>query len=240
MGARPRPTQPAEVAVRRGVLNEARWQEILRAAADEFYEKGFRGARLKDIASRVDLLTGSLYYYIESKENLLFALVDAAFRRGLETTAEDPMMANASATRRLHAFIWNQMRSLEGPLSRFAIVVARDRKYLTPEHQLQFDLLREELRGRFVGILEQGIADGAFDHTINLDMVTNTFFALMGATSEWDEEVRDPSWNRIADWYARLFLQSLAADASGLSDTAAFAQRRRAEATRATVRSTAR
>jgi AcrR family transcriptional regulator len=202
------------VTVRRGVLNEERWQEILQAASDEFYEKGFRGARLKDIASRVDLLTGSLYYYIESKENLLFALVDAAFQRGLETTEEDPALANASAATRLRAFIWNQMRSLDGQLSRYVIVVARDRKYLSAEHQRQFDQLWAELRGRFVEILEQGIAEGVFDPTIDLDMTTNTFFALMGATSEWAEESQHPSWDRIADWYVRLFLRSLATGAS--------------------------
>ena len=32
----------AKVTVRRGVLNEERWREILHAASDEFYEKGFR------------------------------------------------------------------------------------------------------------------------------------------------------------------------------------------------------
>jgi AcrR family transcriptional regulator len=222
------------------VLNEARWQEILRAAADEFYEKGFRGARLKDIAARVDLLTGSLYYYIESKENLLFALVDSAFQRGLEITAEDPAMTDASATRRLHAFVWNQMRSLEGQLSRFVIVVARDRKYLSAEHQLQFDLLWQELRGRFVGILEQGIAEGTFDPTVDLDVVANTFFALMGATSEWAEEAPHSTWDQIADWHARLFLRSLAVGVSEPDDVVALAERRRSKSTSATVRSTAR
>ena len=44
-----------EVAVRRGVLNQARWEQILQAAANEFYEKGFKAARLQDIANRVGL-----------------------------------------------------------------------------------------------------------------------------------------------------------------------------------------
>ena len=84
-------------AARQGTSHEARWDEILQAAAEEFYERGFRGARLQDIAARVGLLTGSLYYYIGSKEDLLFALVQSTHRLGLETSIEDADTAASDA-----------------------------------------------------------------------------------------------------------------------------------------------
>ena len=89
----------------RGTLNVARWNEILDAAGHVFHEKGYQAARIEDIASRVGILRGSLYYYIESKEDLLFALCVDGHSSGLETIAEPPEPAAADAphpARRLH------------------------------------------------------------------------------------------------------------------------------------------
>jgi AcrR family transcriptional regulator len=49
-----------------------RWQQIIAAATAEFLEKGYVGASMRDVSARVGLLKGSLYHYIDSKEDLLF------------------------------------------------------------------------------------------------------------------------------------------------------------------------
>ena len=52
-----------------------RRREILDAAAQVFYEKGYEAASTRDIAESVGLLKGSLYYYIDSKEDFLFEII---------------------------------------------------------------------------------------------------------------------------------------------------------------------
>ena len=52
--------------------------EIIRAAADLFYQQGYDVTTTQDIADRVGMLKGSLYYYIASKEDLLFEIIDGA------------------------------------------------------------------------------------------------------------------------------------------------------------------
>jgi TetR/AcrR family transcriptional regulator, cholesterol catabolism regulator len=49
-----------------------RWQQIIAAATAEFLAKGYVGASMRDVSARVGLLKGSLYHYIDSKEDLLF------------------------------------------------------------------------------------------------------------------------------------------------------------------------
>ncbi len=49
---------------------------ILSAALDAFYEKGFHGASVRDIARRVGVTVPALYYHYDSKEGLLVALVE--------------------------------------------------------------------------------------------------------------------------------------------------------------------
>jgi len=58
---------------------DRRRDEVLDAAASVFAEKGFHAATTRDIADRLGLLPGSLYYYVESKEA---AFAEVCRRRG--------------------------------------------------------------------------------------------------------------------------------------------------------------
>lgn len=72
---------------------EERWAQILEVATQVFYEKGYEAASLQDIADRVGMLKGSLYYYIQSKEDLLFDVISTVHRTGLAvvtTCADSP------------------------------------------------------------------------------------------------------------------------------------------------------
>jgi AcrR family transcriptional regulator len=50
---------------------EQQRQTAIRSAAAVFAEKGFHGACTKDIAERMGIKQGSLYYYFKSKEEAL-------------------------------------------------------------------------------------------------------------------------------------------------------------------------
>src|SRR5579883_2556775 len=82
----------------RGASNQARFDEVIDAASEVFREKGYLAATLQDIAGRLGMLKGSLYYYIDSKEDLLYEILRRAHLQGLEyiqqgtaTGATDPL-----------------------------------------------------------------------------------------------------------------------------------------------------
>jgi AcrR family transcriptional regulator len=62
---------------------EERWEELIKVATEVFYEKGYDGASLQDIADRLGMLKGSLYYYIRTKEDLMFEVISTVHREGL-------------------------------------------------------------------------------------------------------------------------------------------------------------
>jgi AcrR family transcriptional regulator len=62
---------------------EERWVELVEAATQVFYEKGYDGASLQDIADRLGMLKGSLYYYIQCKEDLLFDVIHTVHQDGM-------------------------------------------------------------------------------------------------------------------------------------------------------------
>lgn len=58
--------------------------EVIDAAVEVFFEKGYAAASIQDVADRVGVLKGSLYYYIDSKEDLLFRIVDDVHHQSTE------------------------------------------------------------------------------------------------------------------------------------------------------------
>ena len=61
--------------------DKGRKVEILRAAAQLFHEKGFHATSMNDISKAVNLTKPGLYRHVESKEELLYAIMDHAMSR---------------------------------------------------------------------------------------------------------------------------------------------------------------
>jgi AcrR family transcriptional regulator len=78
-------------------------REAINAAAAVFSDKGFHGASTKDIAKRLGIKQGSLYYYFKSKEEALgevclFGLEDYVRRMERIATSNQPFEAKLMAT----------------------------------------------------------------------------------------------------------------------------------------------
>jgi len=64
-----------------------RHREILETAAHVFHRKGYESTSIQDIADAVGILKGSLYYYIDSKEDLLYAILQDVHEDALRNIA---------------------------------------------------------------------------------------------------------------------------------------------------------
>ena len=63
------------------ILKKERRKRIERAALDEFLEKGFNNASMRNIAQNAQLSTSNLYNYFESKEKLFYEIMDEMYRK---------------------------------------------------------------------------------------------------------------------------------------------------------------
>lgn len=79
---------------------EVRREEILRATVDEVTERGFASTRVADVASRLGISTGLVFYHFESKEALLSQAFAYAAERDLERL-DAAAQGSGSAIRRL-------------------------------------------------------------------------------------------------------------------------------------------
>ena len=59
--------------------SEAKLQHILLHSAQIFAEQGFEGASIRDISRATGVSLSGLYYYFESKQQLLYLIQNTAF-----------------------------------------------------------------------------------------------------------------------------------------------------------------
>lgn len=125
--------------------------DIYTKAAEIFHEQGFDATSMSNIAAAVDLTKAGLYYYIQSKEDLLFAIMNYAMER-LETQVIEPASAFDDPEERLRSIIACHGKLLvEG--NRAITILTDEIEGLKPEHRklilarkrVYFDFVRDTL-----------------------------------------------------------------------------------------------
>jgi len=203
----PVPTTVPKTVPKSGV-NPERWAEILDAAGHTFNEKGYQAARIEDIAARVGILRGSLYYYIDSKEDLLYALSFAGHSSGLRTIDEDAATSEADAPTRLAAFIERWMAMMPSH-PEYGPVTERDVRFLSDERRAQVMEMRVKMHSYARRIFEQGIAEGDFDASIDPGVATNSLFELLNGTIRWFRPGGRLSHADVGAYYQKLVLHGI-------------------------------
>jgi len=156
--------------------------DIYTKAAEIFHEQGFDATSMSSIAAAVDLTKAGLYYYIESKEDLLFAIMDYAMGR-LETEVIEPSRKLADPVERLKSIIARHGRLLtEG---NNAITILTDEiEGLKPKHRKQI-LERKRVYFDFGrGTLDELRAAGRL-RDVNTTVATFSLFGTLLWLPHW-------------------------------------------------------
>ncbi len=84
---------------------------IVKHAAASFYERGFDRTTVRDIADRVGITSGSIFYHFESKEELLAWVIREGLKLGHET-AERALLGQNTAIGQYQALIRGHLEAL--------------------------------------------------------------------------------------------------------------------------------
>jgi AcrR family transcriptional regulator len=179
-GNGPAPPPPSRVERKRG----RRIQEILTAAAELFGERGYDAVSLEDVADRLDVTKGSLYYYFATKDELGAAAIETL---GNQWTARLERLADAQAAsppaQRLHALIQEHITIAvrEYPAALRLFLVPAD---WPAAHQARIKALRRRHDHVFRQIIEEGVTSGEFTVT-RIDPVLQCMHAAMSQAPLW-------------------------------------------------------
>ena len=197
----------------RGTLNERRWGEVLEVASEVFGERGYPAASLQEIAERLGISKGSLYYYARSKEDLLFEILKRTHDHALTVIREDDLTRQADPAQRLESFI---RRWMDGLLrQQFTALNAGTggsrhnwTDFLSDDRRSKIVARRQELNRYLLELVREGMARRDFNPQLDAQFVTNWIFIVMNGTRFWFR-ANSMSWADITDWYVTLVSSGL-------------------------------
>ena len=156
--------------------------DIYTKAAEIFHAQGFDATSMSNIAAAVDLTKAGLYYYIESKEDLLYAIMNYAMEK-LETMVIEPSRKFEDPVERLKSIIARHARLLtEGNKS--ITILTDEIEGLKPEHRKQI-LERKRVYMEFVRDTLEALRAAGKLRDVNSTVATFSLFGTLLWLPRW-------------------------------------------------------
>jgi TetR/AcrR family transcriptional regulator, cholesterol catabolism regulator len=192
-----------------GGIDQSRRDELLAKAAQLFRKKGYHATTMKDIAAELEILPGSLYHHIASKESLLLEIM----QRGIEVLLERvrPVVRSPlSPEQKLKEIVRIHISTItEHP--DVLTVFLHEMKALPEERRGEQMRLRDEYDALLNQVIREGVEQGCF-RPLHPRL---TSFAILGMVNwlyAWYRPNGSLTPEQIAQEYTTLLWEGLAHD----------------------------
>ena len=134
---------------------------ILDAALKCFYERGYEGASIRDVAQVAGVTGAAVYHYFGSKQDLLMEILEDFLEKSLQATKDAVSRAGTDPVARLFAaaqshVLWNTSDVAA------SFVVNSEIRSLEPANRTKHVAKRDELQRIFDQAVEDGCKEGLF------------------------------------------------------------------------------
>lgn len=178
---------------------------ILRSAAGVFRDRGYEGASMDEIAERLDMAKGNLYYYFKNKQELLFFCQDHSLDR-LIAAVQEIASLDAPEDEKLRRAIVEH------------VVCVLDELDGASAHT-EFHVLPDDLKARLLAkrdryeslvraLVAAGIRSGVFA-AVDAKMATLALLGALNGAPRWYRPGGGRAPGAIGEHFASLFLDGL-------------------------------
>jgi len=199
------PVSPWRASRERVREREVKREAVIRAAAHAFNRKGYHNTSLDDIAAALEVTKPTVYYYVTSKEELLFECFVAGVEQ-IRAAFREVKQLKVPARERLNAVLRHYG---EAVASEFGWCMVRaEEQDLSPSMSGHIKSLKSEIDQGIRRLIREGIQDGSI-HPCDPKM---TAFALAGALNwiaHWYRENQSMTGAEIADAFVTIFESGL-------------------------------
>jgi AcrR family transcriptional regulator len=196
---------PAVVAPSAETRFDRRLSKILLHAAEVFYEKGYAGASMRDLARASGMSLSGLYYYFESKEKLLYLIQKETFTTIVERLRER-LDAVSDPEQRIRIFILNHLEYFL--VNRKAMkVLSHEDNTLTDGFGAEVAAIKRAYYRICVGLLDDFRRERKLEGSSRLAVLT--LFGMMNWIYTWYNPRVDADAEEIAGKMGDIFLRGV-------------------------------
>ncbi len=203
---------------------DRRLSKILRHATAVFYEKGYEGASMRDLARSSGMSLSGLYYYFESKEKLLYLIQKHTFSTIVERLRER-LDEVSDPERRIRVFILNHLEYFLAN-EKAMKVLSHEAEVLKNSYGAEVAAIKREYYRICVGLLD----DFKFAKRLEFSsrMAVLSLFGMMNWIYTWYNPRVDANAEELARGMGDILLRGIVASTNGHRSNAGKSQKKRA------------
>jgi AcrR family transcriptional regulator len=195
------------------VPRPSRWNDVVEAAAVVFRQRGYHATRLEDIAEELGMRKGSLYNYIDSKEELLLAVVSLPAAQLLDSLSA-LSDSDLPASEKIRLVARSHARVVEDYLPYVAVYV---QEIAGQDHSPEWRERDRAYVRQLSAIIDEGRQSGLFDPATVPVIHSMALIGALNWMTRWYEPGGELSAEEIADRIASVFLAGMLARGSAAS-----------------------
>ncbi len=185
-------------------------ERLLATAAHLFRTKGYAATTTREIASKLGLQKGSLYYHIEGKEDLLYRLcVDSLSR--IHGAAQKAVDQEQGAPAKINALMLCHVTSMLADRDMHATMLIELRS-LTGARRADVIRLRDQYEKLIMGVIFEGQREGTIRSDVDVKYLCLAMLNIMNWTIFWFDPKRDLTAGSLAEILATVYLQGIMRD----------------------------
>ena len=185
-------------------MRPARQQLIIDAARQEFAERGFGAASIRDIAQRAGMSMSALYHYFPGKQDLLVAILEEGTTAYFEACARALGEVGDDPAERLEALVTATVRFRTEYPVKSSITLTEERS-LDPENLKRYRERTARCTRQFQEVIEAGVDAGLF-HTPYPDDARRGIIAMCNAIAQWYRPEGELTQDSLVEHYVSLAL----------------------------------
>lgn len=190
-----------------GKKGQERQRSIIEAASRLFADNGYSGTSLEDIASAVGLLKGSLYHYIDTKEDLLYQVLQEA-HDAFEQNMERVMVENGTVVDKLRSLFCGHV-CLVAATRHSGDLFQRNFLSLSEPRRLAIGQRRDVYDAYVRSLITEGQHLALFNRELDPKLASLGLIGMLNSVSRWYQETGSESAEQIADHLSDLAVRAL-------------------------------
>lgn len=185
---------------------EKKKEEILRSAAAVFAEKGYHGTTMEEVAARLLMTKGSMYYYFKNKDDLLYHCHKMIMNLSINTMKEI-IDSHLTAIEKLEKAIKAHINLATSEKSMF-MVMHKPSQHFTDDYLSDILESRHDYAQYFDKIILEGIDKKEFQQ-VDVKMTRMIILGALNWTQEWYDPKGEKSAEEISEAFANYLIKML-------------------------------
>jgi AcrR family transcriptional regulator len=177
-------------------------------AAHLFRERGYNATSMQDIADAVGLLKGSVYHYIRTKEDLLWAILEPSLRT-LVDNARDILQDDAPLTDRIRRAIAAHAQSFAVNQPHMSVLTQVSGSTLSAPRRRAYAELRTEYEALWREAIASGVASGELRSDVAPDVAVLAILGMLNWMFRWFRVDGEFSADEIAANFGTIVVDGL-------------------------------